>query len=312
MILTFLILAFYTLLHPKFSIANPPLNHLFLQSYKPSSNYSFKQTSILGTSTSASSKPLPPQNKQTYPPQDAHNRFLIEPTIVQTSTKIPPIGGLINPITIAILGDSMIDTLKPNIPQLASALRKYYPNKFFKILNYGYGASNIEFGLFRLTHNYQYLNKNIPSLISQNPDLIIIESFAYNNFGNSQQGIDRHWLGLGAITSIIKQKSPDANILLASTIAPNSIIFGNGIPGINWTGLEKIEKSNTIKLYLQNTINFATSQNFPLANAYNPSLLNNEGNPNLISKSDSLHPSTTGAQFFCDILAKSIFDNKLI
>jgi len=293
-LLTFI---FYSFLHPKFSTASQPLNHLFLQSYKPSSNYSLKQTPILGISTSISSIPSPIQ---------------ITGNNQQTSSKQPAIGGFANPITIAVLGDSMIDTLKPNIPQLATALKKHYPNQFFNILNYGYGASNIEHGLFCLNNDHQYLGKNIPSLISQNPDLIVVESFAYNNFGNSQQGIDRHWLGLGAITNMIKKKSPNTRILLATTIAPNSIIFGNGIPDINWTSLEKIEKTNTIKLYLQNTINFATSQNFPLTNAYTPSLINGQGNLDFISKSDSLHPSTAGAQFFCDILARSIFDNKLI
>jgi len=303
--LFFIFLFSLKLFSPRQSNAQTPLSHLFLQSYKPSSNYSLKQNPVLGTSISIQSGFPKPTNHKSLPIQPIINNQ-------QSSSKIPPIGGFTKPITIAVLGDSMIDTLKPNIPQLVIALKKHYPDQFFNILNYGYGASNIEFGLFRLTNNHQYLGKNIPSLISQNPDLIIIESFAYNNFGNSQQGIDRHWLSLGAITSMIKKELPGAHILLATTIAPNSIIFGNGIDGINWSGLEKIEKANTVKLYLQNTINFATSQNFPLANAYTPSLINNEGNPYFISKSDSLHPSDIGTQFFCDVVTKSILDNKLI
>lgn len=105
-LLTFI---FYSFLHPKFSTASQPLNHLFLQSYKPSSNYSLKQTPILGISTSISSIPSPIQ---------------ITGNNQQTSSKQPAIGGFANPITIAVLGDSMIDTLKPNIPQLATALKK--------------------------------------------------------------------------------------------------------------------------------------------------------------------------------------------
>jgi len=309
--LFFILFSLLNLSFPRQSNAQTPLNHLFLQSYKPSSNYSLKQlkqTPILGISISTSPKLQQSQTSELKPVKPSQKPAIVQ----QTSNKIPPIGGFANPITIAVLGDSMIDTLKPNIPQLAIALKKHYPNQFFNIQNYGYGASNIEHGLFCLNNDHQYLGKNIPSLISQNPDLIVIESFAYNNFGNSQQGIDRHWLGLETITNIIKKESPNTNILLATTIAPNSIIFGNGIPDVNWTSLEKIEKTNTIKLYLQNTINFTTSQNFPLANAYTPSLINGQGNLDFISKSDSLHPSDSGAKFFCDILAKSIFDNKLI
>lgn len=214
--------------------------------------------------------------------------------------------------TIAVLGDSMIDTLGLDIPQLQTAISKYFPQKKVKILNYGVGASNIEYALYRLTNNYEYLGKKYDSLISQNPDIIIIESFAYNNFGNSQSGIDKQWLNLGSITTIIKSKLPQTKIILAATIAPNSITFGNGIVNTNFTALDKIEQTNTIKLYLQNLINFATSKKYPLADAYHLSLINNEGNPDFINTTDYLHPSTLGGEFFCDTIAKTIFDNQLL
>lgn len=230
-----------------------------------------------------------------------------------TTPELPVnIGGEGKVIKIAVLGDSMIDTLEPGIPQLESALKLYYPYHKFNIINHGSGGSNIEDGLFRLLNDYEYLGTKRPSVISQKPDIIVVESFAYNNFGNSQSGIDRQWLGLGAITTNIKQLLPNTKIVLAATIAPNSIIFGNGIPGTQFTSLDKIEKSTNIKLYLQNLINFATSQHFPLANAYHPSLVNGEGNKNLISGNDHLHPSGYGGQLFCDTVAKTIFDNHLI
>jgi len=211
-----------------------------------------------------------------------------------------------------VLGDSMIDTLKEGIPKLISALKKYYPNKKFNIINYGVGASNIEYGLFRLKNDYEYLGNNHPSLLSQKPDIIVLESFAYNNFGNSQSGIDRQWLNLGAITTTIKENLPNTAILLAVTIAPNSVIFGNGVPDLRFTAMEKVEKTKTIKLYLQNMINFAGSQNFPLANAYSPSLKGDEGNPIYINRTDNIHPSELGAEFFCNTVAQAISDHNMV
>jgi hypothetical protein len=215
-------------------------------------------------------------------------------------------------ITIAVLGDSMIDTLGASIPALETALNQYFPGKKFKIINYGVGASNIEYALFRLKNNYQYNNQNHPSLLSLKPDIIVIESFAYNNFGNTQAGIDRQWQALSNITTIIQNELPATKIVLAATIAPNSLSFTNGVKDLHLTNLEKIEKTKTIKIYLQNTVNFATSQKFPLANAFTPSLKNDEGLPELISTTDNLHPSSLGAQFFSDTLAKALFDNHLV
>ncbi|HPD44770.1 MAG TPA: SGNH/GDSL hydrolase family protein [Candidatus Woesebacteria bacterium] len=200
--------------------------------------------------------------------------------------------------TIAVIGDSMIETLQPNLPDLNTALNKYYPDTAFNLINLGYPAQNLEYVQKRLQED----------LFPHKPDLVVIESFAYNNFGNSSNGINRHWLDLGALTTTIKKELPNTRIVLAATLAPNSVIFGN-----NFSSMEKIEKTKTIKLYLQNLVNFANSENFPLANAYQYSLdNNNEGLPDLIDSTDHIHPSPAGAQLFSDIIAKTIFDNKLL
>jgi len=54
-------------------------------------------------------------------------------------------------IKIAVLGDSMIDTLGPGIPALQKELIKAYPYLNPTILNYGNGGTNIDYGIERLT-----------------------------------------------------------------------------------------------------------------------------------------------------------------
>jgi len=297
--LTLSLFLLLTVLSPKTTYAQIPLSHLLIQSYKPSSIYQVKSNivktvgNILGlTDTPVNQNSLPTPTPSPQP-------------------ELPAIiGGYQKQITIAILGDSMIDTLK-DFSYLKKSLQTVYPQYIFNIINYGLGASNIEYGLFRLENDYQYLDEHHSSLLSQNPDIIIIESFAYNNFGNTQAGFDKHWLNLGALTTKIKQSLPNTKILLTSTIAPNSIIFANG-SGISFSALEKLQKTKTINLYLQNLINFSKSQNFPLADAYTPSLKNQDGNPIFINKDDGIHPSTLGSQFFQDILFESLQKYKFI
>jgi len=207
----------------------------------------------------------------------------------------------------------MIDTLGTGAPALQNALARYYPGRKFRIFNYGVGASHIEYALYRLTQDYDYDGQHYPSLISRKPDIIIIESFAYNNFGNTQEGIDRQWLNLGAITTTIREKLPNTKIILAAVPAPNSQNFASGAPGINLNVLDQQEKTKTIKIYLQNLVNFATSQKYPLANAYTPSLTaQDEGLPDLISETDHLHLSDLGLQFLSDTIASTLHDKKII
>jgi len=213
-------------------------------------------------------------------------------------------------LTIALLGDSMIDTLSVNTCQ--QSFNNYFPNFNINLLKYGYGSTNIESGLKRLTETTSYLGKDNPSILSQNPDIIVIESFAYNNYGNSQSGIDRHSAALKKMIDTINEQSPHPKIVLAATIAPNSISYGNGLKNYQFSALEKVERTSTIKLYLQNIIRFATQNKIPLADAFHPSLFGQDGLDSLISSGDHLHPSPLGSQLFCDTIAKSIRDNRLL
>ena len=278
-----------------------PLYYQLLSAYRSPLASSLVQSkasgSVLGLSTSSTqTSPTPtPSPKITTP----------------TPTQSPSsVGGNGQLTTIALLGDSMIDTL--NLDHLQSSLQQYFPNRKFEIFDYGVGSSDIEYALYRLKNDYRYQGQLHQSLLSLKPDIIVIESFAYNNFGNTQDGFNRQWLALGALTTEIKNNLPNTKILLASTIAPQSSHFANG-SGTTYTAIEKIEKTSTIKLYLQKLNNFASSQGFPLADAYTPSLdSQNQGLSELISTSDHIHPSQLGSQFFSDILSQALQKEKLL
>ena len=247
------------------------------------------------------------------PSSDVYNPpQFVTPTPIPISTPPPPPRSLGKTITIAVLGDSMIDTLLPGLPRLKTALDQYFPGRVFRILNYGVGSRDIEYGLYRLTNDYDYRGKHIPGLVSQNPDIVVVESFAYNNFGNTPTNFDRYLNDLGAIITTITSNLPDTKIVIAATIAPNSAIFSNGIPNVHFTTPEKIEKTSTIKFYLQSAVDFAISRNLPLADAYHLSLFGNQGLKGFINPNDHLHLSDTGGQFFCDTLADTIYKNHLI
>jgi lysophospholipase L1-like esterase len=234
-------------------------------------------------------------------------------TTIVTPQPIPKnVGGEGKVITIALLGDSMVDTLGSDLLALKLALQQYFPTTVFNLLNYGVGARDIEYGLFRLTNNYEYRGKNIPGLLSQNPDIVIVESFAYNNFGNTEEGINRHQQALESITKTIHNSLPNTKILIATSIAPNSIVFGQGIQDLQLSAFDRLEKTNTIKLYLQKTIDFANSKGYPLVDAYHLTLFGNDGSLEFINSTDHLHPSATGATLFSDLLADTIFKDKLL
>lgn len=203
--------------------------------------------------------------------------------------------------TIAVLGDSMVDTLGPGIPHLADALKKIYPRTEFLIHNYGVGGTNIDYGLQRLTSDYLYLDTPVPALVNRMPDVVVVESFGYNPYSFDEGALDKHWLALASIVDTLKSRIPNVKIVIAVTIAPDLSTFGDGVA--SFSPQDKQNRTTTIKKYLENAIKFAQSQHLPLADAYTPSLI---GTSKYINPGDHIHPSEEGKQLFAQKVTEAI------
>jgi hypothetical protein len=214
-------------------------------------------------------------------------------------------------VTIAFLGDSMIDTLGPDLPHMKKALSTAYPTRTFALLNYGFGSTDMENGLYRLNHTTHYLGKVFPPLLSFTPDILIVESFAYNHWSGQMSDLNRQWLTIAHIIDAVKAGSPETQIILAATIAPNPFLFGDGI--LNWETNKKWDAAIVTSAYLQNIINFATSQYYPLIDAYHPSLdAEGHGSPQFINGGDHIHPSDEGKELFAQKTIETLQKYKMI
>lgn len=216
-------------------------------------------------------------------------------------------------VTIAVLGDSMVDTLGPGVPHLASRLKARFPSVTFTIHNYGVGATNIDYGIERITNGYTYLGSDIPSLVSRRPDIVVVESFGYNPYSFDTGALDKHWLAMARAVDILREHLPGVKIIIAATIAPSAKTFGDGAPGLSFDPVGKQEKVTVIKKYLENAIHFAQSQHLPLADAYHPSLgADGNGKETYINQGDHIHYSDAGRALFAQKVTEAIVYNNLI
>lgn len=205
-------------------------------------------------------------------------------------------------ITIALLGDSMMDTLGPTAPHLQTALKRTYPETTFVVKNFGVGGTTITSGIDR-----------IPTMSSVNPDVVVLESFGYNPTGEGEGALDQHWVNLAGATDGIKHHLPNTTIVIAATIAPNSLTFGDGAPGIAFSPEDKIARTETIKKYIETTIQFAKSEHIPLADAYHASVdSSGNGKHAFINPSDHIHYSDAGRALMGSKIAGTIVANRLL
>ena len=220
-------------------------------------------------------------------------------------------------IRIVATGDSMTQGAGDGCPALASALARAYPDQDFDIINQGVGGTRVGYGLWRLTHDYEFEEKKCPPLVSLNPDFVILESFAYNNGadGSGEDGLkhfsDMHY----KIVDTIKTKT-DAVILFVVTIAPDPNHFFETVPNftntpkpiLRWMAEDRVR-------YLEEAILIAGELNLPLVNVYAATLAAKENGTPLsafIDPEDSIHPNSKGHELTARLITDTFKQHHMI
>lgn len=232
------------------------------------------------------------------------------PTIVAPTERIytpepsPTIAARKDEYTIAIIGDSMVDTMGEKLEYLEHALAKKYPATKFKLFNYGVGSQNVEQGMERFNKPLAYKNRNYPSLPELKPDILIVASFGYNPLSPFDR--DAHWLKLAEMIQAGRRISKQVYVL--AEIAPLSHDFGKGPHGVNWDQKSREEQAEKINEQLQNAIGLARSLNAPFIDTYHPSIIDGrqEGDKKYVNPDDGIHPSVEGHEFMADKIAETI------
>lgn len=222
----------------------------------------------------------------------------INPTVVPT-----PIVLKKSSYSIAIFGDSMVDTMGEKLEYLQETLSKKYPQTKFNLYNYGIGGQNVEQGLARFESSFVNRERQYLPLPALAPDVLIIGSFAYNPFPTHDR--NRHYSLLRDL--IAKAKNVSSNIYLLAEIAPLKTGFGKGKNGVNMSENVAFEHATHIIEQLDDVINLSKEQNISLINVYYESRVDGYyGNPYFVNPDDGIHPSVAGHYFTAESIAEKI------
>lgn len=226
------------------------------------------------------------------------------PTIAITPTQIPTPSPAKKEYSIAIIGDSMVDTMGERLEYLEKELKNRYPQTNFTLYNYGIGSETVEMGINRLDKEFRYQDRSYTSLTNLKPDILIVASFAYNPFFPYDR--NRHWLMLASLIEKAKTLSPQ--IYTLAEIAPLGKNFGQGPNGVNWSEDTALTHAQRIIEQLENIVGLSNNLNVKLIDAFHPSQNGSSkfGKQQYVNSSDGIHPSVAGHQFMAEKIAGTI------
>lgn len=216
-----------------------------------------------------------------------------------------------NKIRVVTTGDSMTASFGEGAPILANALNAKWPEKEFDVINQGVGGTRVGYGLWRLKNEYEWRDKKHPPLISLDPDIVIIESFAYNNAtdGFTDDALN-HFRDMHRQIVETLQEETNATIIFIATFAPDMDNFLKSVPAYYNTPLSIRHRMAKERMaYLEEAIKVANELNLPLVNAYQRSLDNvKKGIPlaSNINPIDWIHPSECGMKLVAQEIVNTL------
>jgi lysophospholipase L1-like esterase len=219
---------------------------------------------------------------------------------------------------IAMIGDSMTAALGPHGGSLSDYMNSLYkknaqdPQRII-IDNYA-KSSNILAVNNELTQKTTINEYTFGPLLSENYDLILVESYGYNplsQFG-IDDGIKQQNLALDTLMKTLITALPHADIVFVATIAPNKENYAKATQP-SYSAADRAKLAAERIAYIKNHIDYAKSHNIPLINIYQASLTQNgDGNMVYINPTDDIHPSFAGIDFISHAIGDFIYSNKII
>ena len=224
------------------------------------------------------------------------------PTVMLSPSPDPTLSK--NKYKIAIVGDSMIETMGDNLDYLATALKQKYPDTEFEMYNYGVGSENVLEGSDRLVKSFAHGKRNYPPITDVKPDVIIVGSWAYNPPAEYDKNV--HWNYLAGI--INKSKEISKKVYVLAEVAPLEDDFGKGPKGVNWPAELVAFHIQKIVELMQNARHLPNALDVGLIDVYSQTTQDNSpyGKNEYVDTSDHIHPSVLGHTITAETIRDTI------
>jgi hypothetical protein len=212
---------------------------------------------------------------------------------------------------IACLGDSMTAFWGTEMSELSDSLKREFPEQPFELFNYGVSGTRAEYGIYRVTHDFPspFGTGSQKCLSSVSPDLVVVESFAYNHRLDGKHRIDNYQNVLHRMFEVLRATTP-AQLVFLITIPPDRDNFLDHVPTYRDVSLElRQEWAGYSEMYLEAAVQFAQNENVPYINVFE--IVRDKVKSGVpiswfIDQNDHIHPSRYAYELIAEEIAGTI------
>lgn len=220
-----------------------------------------------------------------------------------------------NSYRIALLGDAMFESWGEECPELRQELTRLYAYSQFEIENHGLAGTRSGYGLWRIANDYPKNGAIRRALSYSNPDIVIVESFAYTDSADGPEGLTEYRDILRRIWEEIRQTT-HAKTLFCVTQPPERNRFLENVPNyVNSSRALRQRMADDVKLYLDEARAIAEDEGWLLADVcaeVERQVAGGEPHRRYIDQNNNCHPSRYGFAAQARVLVRTIDEGRLI
>jgi hypothetical protein len=218
---------------------------------------------------------------------------------------------------IACLGDSMTAFWGSEMSELSDSLEREFPEQPFELFNYGVSGTRAEYGIYRVTHDFPnpFGTGFQKCLSSVSPDMVVVESFAYNHRLDGTHRIDNYHNVLRQLFEVLRTTTP-AQLVFLITIPPDRVNFLDHVPTYRDVIPElRREWAAYSEMYLQAAVEFAKKEQLTYINVFErvkEKVALGVPISWFIDQNDHIHPSRYAYDFIAEEIVEAIHRLDLI
>lgn len=220
-----------------------------------------------------------------------------------------------NDFTISLLGDGIFDRWGDDCEELQDELTRLYSHSSFTIENHGLTGSRVGNALWRVTANYEKDGVKKKNLAYCNPDVVVVESFAYTQFWDGPEGLGEYRDLLRRIWDEL-DKASSAKRLFCLAPPPIRDRFMEGIRNFqNTSKAQRGRFADGVKMYLDEAQAIADDEGWPAIDINEEVMKRvNEGHSprRFVDNQDHVHLSKFGFEQAARAIVRGIDMNRFI